>query len=34
MTQIDDQAGTPASAEQAEGLEVRIARQLLERYPL
>ena len=30
MTQIDDQAGTPASTEQAEGLEVRIARQLLE----
>ena len=30
MTQIDDQAGTPASSEQAEGLEVRIARQLLE----
>ena len=25
MTQIDDQAGTPASTEQAEGLEVRIA---------
>jgi len=30
MTQIDDQAGTPAGAEQAEGLEVRIARQLLD----
>jgi putative transposase len=30
MTQIDDQAGTPAEAGQAEGLEVRIARQLLE----
>ncbi len=30
MTQIDDQAATPASIEQAEGLEVRIARQLLD----
>jgi putative transposase len=30
MTQIEDQAGTPAGAEQAEGLDVRIARQLLE----
>ena len=30
MMQFDDQAGTPASTEQAEGLEVRIARQLLE----
>jgi transposase-like protein len=31
MTQFDDQAGTPAGTEQAEGLEVRIARQLLDR---
>jgi hypothetical protein len=30
MTQIDEQAGTPAGAGQIEGLEVRIARQLLE----
>jgi len=30
MTQIDDQAGTPASTDEAEALEVRIARQLLE----
>lgn len=30
MTQIDDQAGTPASSDEAEALEVRIARQLLE----
>jgi putative transposase len=30
MTQIDDQAGTPAAADGAEGLEVRIARQLLD----
>ena len=29
MTQIEDKAGTPASAQQAEGLEVRIARELL-----
>jgi len=28
MTQIDDQAGTPAEAGQAEGLQVRIGRQL------
>jgi transposase-like protein len=31
MTQFDDQAGTPAGTEQAEGLEVRIGRQLLDR---
>ena len=30
MTQIDEQGGAPAEAEQAEGLAVRIARQLLE----
>ena len=30
MTQIEDHAGIPASADQGEGLEVRIARQLLE----
>jgi putative transposase len=30
VTRIDEQAGTPAGAGQAEGLEVRIARQLLE----
>jgi len=30
MTRIDEQAGTPADTEQAEGLEVRIARQLLD----
>jgi putative transposase len=29
MTQMDEQAGTPAGAERTEGLEVRIARQLL-----
>jgi len=31
MTQIDDQAGSPAAAQQGEGLEVRVARELLER---
>jgi putative transposase len=30
MTQIDEQAGGPAAAEQAEGPKVRIARQPLE----
>ena len=30
MTQIDDQAGSPAAAQQGEGLEVRVARELLE----
>jgi len=31
MTQIEDQAGTPAAAQQSEDLEVRVARELLER---
>jgi transposase-like protein len=31
MTQIEDQAGTPAAAQQPEDLEVRVARELLER---
>ena len=31
MTQIDDQAGEPAAAQDGEGLEVQIAQELLER---
>jgi hypothetical protein len=31
MAQIDDQAGSPAAAQQGGGLEVRVARELLER---
>jgi putative transposase len=31
MTQIEDQAGTSAAAQQPEDLEVRVARELLER---
>jgi len=31
MAQIEDQAGTPAAAQQPEDLEVRVARELLER---
>jgi putative transposase len=31
MSQIEDQAGTPAAGQQPEDLEVRVARELLER---